>query len=162
MTRNRLSRQRQQRNPKKINRLEWRDIVNPYPPTAVLSVDQLEEIHQASLRVLRDSGMKFLSAQARKLLKSAGASVDETNCLVRFDKDTLAVDAIASIEPGGHFFGSEHTLERYEMYSIRRCCRTGETLKPGKKTVQFPLRNEPIRFGRICLTSISNPPLTGV
>lgn len=89
MIRNRLSRQRQQRNPKKINRLEWRDIVNPYPPTAVLSADQLEEIHQASLRVLRDSGMKFLSAHARKLLKSAGASVDETNCLVRFDKDMV-------------------------------------------------------------------------
>jgi trimethylamine--corrinoid protein Co-methyltransferase len=28
--------------------------------------------------------------------------------------DTLAVDAIAEVEPGGHFFGASHTLDRYE------------------------------------------------
>jgi trimethylamine--corrinoid protein Co-methyltransferase len=30
------------------------------------------------------------------------------------DRDTLATDAIASVGPGGHFFASEHTLQRYE------------------------------------------------
>ena len=28
--------------------------------------------------------------------------------------DTLAVDAIKAVGPGGHFFGSPHTMERYE------------------------------------------------
>jgi trimethylamine--corrinoid protein Co-methyltransferase len=28
--------------------------------------------------------------------------------------DTLAVDAIKEVGPGGHFFGSAHTLARYE------------------------------------------------
>jgi trimethylamine--corrinoid protein Co-methyltransferase len=28
--------------------------------------------------------------------------------------DTLAVDAIAEVQPGGHFFGATHTLARYE------------------------------------------------
>jgi trimethylamine--corrinoid protein Co-methyltransferase len=28
--------------------------------------------------------------------------------------DTLAVDAIAEVGPGGHFFGATHTLARYE------------------------------------------------
>ncbi len=28
--------------------------------------------------------------------------------------DTLAVDAIKEVGPGGHFFGSPHTMERYE------------------------------------------------
>ncbi|MBS38310.1 MAG: hypothetical protein CMO26_20605 [Thiotrichales bacterium] len=30
------------------------------------------------------------------------------------DDQTLAVDAIGSVEPGGHFFGAEHTLDRYQ------------------------------------------------
>ena len=30
------------------------------------------------------------------------------------DDDTLAVDAIAEVQPGGHFFGAAHTLARYE------------------------------------------------
>ena len=37
---------------------------NPHPPVQVLQVlseDQIETIHQASLRVLRDIGMKVLS-----------------------------------------------------------------------------------------------------
>ena len=33
---------------------------------------------------------------------------------VMVDEDTLAVDAIAEVQPGGHFFGATHTLERYE------------------------------------------------
>jgi len=33
---------------------------------------------------------------------------------VEFGDDELAVDAIKAVEPGGHFFGSAHTLARYE------------------------------------------------
>jgi trimethylamine--corrinoid protein Co-methyltransferase len=33
---------------------------------------------------------------------------------VEFGDDELALDAIAAIAPGGHFFGSPHTLARYE------------------------------------------------
>jgi len=30
------------------------------------------------------------------------------------DKSTLAVDAMRDVGPGGHFFGTQHTLDRYE------------------------------------------------
>ncbi|MEO1190167.1 MAG: trimethylamine methyltransferase family protein [Pseudomonadota bacterium] len=30
------------------------------------------------------------------------------------DEDSLGIDAIAEVGPGGHFFGSEHTLQRFE------------------------------------------------
>lgn len=33
---------------------------------------------------------------------------------LRVDEAELAVDAIGDVGPGGHFFGSPHTLERYE------------------------------------------------
>ena len=37
-----------------VQRLPWRTVRNPHPPTRVLSEDQVEAIHEASLRVLRD------------------------------------------------------------------------------------------------------------
>jgi trimethylamine--corrinoid protein Co-methyltransferase len=30
------------------------------------------------------------------------------------DDDTLALDAIAEVPPGGHYFGAAHTLSRYD------------------------------------------------
>jgi trimethylamine--corrinoid protein Co-methyltransferase len=33
---------------------------------------------------------------------------------IGLDDDQLALDAIAEVEPGGHHFGTAHTLERYE------------------------------------------------
>ena len=33
---------------------------------------------------------------------------------VDFSESELAVDAMADVGPGGHFFGTQHTLDRYE------------------------------------------------
>ena len=33
---------------------------------------------------------------------------------VNMDAEEFGLDAIAEVGPGGHFFGSAHTLERYE------------------------------------------------
>ena len=38
---------------------------------------------------------------------------------IAFNDDDLAVDAIKGIEPGGHFFGSAHTLARFETAFYR-------------------------------------------
>jgi trimethylamine--corrinoid protein Co-methyltransferase len=38
---------------------------------------------------------------------------------ISFDDDDLAVDAIKGVDPGGHFFGSAHTLARYEKAFYR-------------------------------------------
>jgi len=38
---------------------------------------------------------------------------------VSFTDDDLAVDAIKGVEPGGHFFGTAHTLERFEKAFYR-------------------------------------------
>ena len=70
-------------------RLDWRKVVNPYPPLDILSSDQVEDIHLASLRLLRDSGIKFLGSDARLILKKAGASVDEAERIVRFDPELV-------------------------------------------------------------------------
>ena len=46
-----------------------------YRPTEVISADELESIHVASLRVLAEIGMDFLDADARAVLQAAGAQV---------------------------------------------------------------------------------------
>jgi trimethylamine--corrinoid protein Co-methyltransferase len=51
----------------------------------VLNEEQLESIHQGSLRVLRDIGMKVLGDAAFDLYKAYGADVDPETRIVRFD-----------------------------------------------------------------------------
>jgi trimethylamine--corrinoid protein Co-methyltransferase len=51
----------------------------------VLSADQLESIHEASLRVLAEIGMDFLDADARDVLQAGGARVEPGTQRVRFD-----------------------------------------------------------------------------
>ena len=73
-----------------VQRLPWRTVRNPHPPIRVLGDDQIEAIHEASLRVLRDIGMKVLCPKARALYAGAGASADDDTAMVRFDPDMIA------------------------------------------------------------------------
>jgi trimethylamine--corrinoid protein Co-methyltransferase len=56
-----------------------------YGPTEVLSADEIESIHQASLRVLSELGMDFLDADAREALRAAGAETSPDTQRVKFD-----------------------------------------------------------------------------
>jgi len=62
-----------------------RQLYNPYPPFEILSADQIETIHHASLRVLAEIGVNFLLPEARDILRQAGADVDPAGPRVRFD-----------------------------------------------------------------------------
>jgi trimethylamine---corrinoid protein Co-methyltransferase len=62
-----------------------RHLRNPYPPFEILSADQIESIHQASLRVLAEIGVNFLLPEAADILKRAGAELDPDGTRVRFD-----------------------------------------------------------------------------
>jgi len=69
-----------------IRQLPWRDIVNEYPRLEVLSADQVEAIHLASMDLLENQGMRVLHEGARSLLAKAGASVNNDSQMVRFDR----------------------------------------------------------------------------
>ncbi len=60
-----------------------------YRPTEVLSADELESIHEASLQILHEIGMDFLDGEARDLLVRAGASVDSGTQRVHFERDMV-------------------------------------------------------------------------
>ena len=77
------------------SQIEWRDIRNHMAPLAPLSADQIESIHQASLRLLEEYGIEVMSEKARALYRQAGAEVDDTSMMVRADRGLIEA-ALAS------------------------------------------------------------------
>jgi trimethylamine--corrinoid protein Co-methyltransferase len=62
---------------------------NPLKPTNLISQDELESIHLASLRVLKEIGVDVLHDEARRIMKAHGADVREGTERVRFDSDLI-------------------------------------------------------------------------
>lgn len=67
----------------------------PFQPTNLISDDELESIHQASLRVLKEIGVEVLHDGARDTMKKFGADVEPGSQRVRFDAD-LIMELMAS------------------------------------------------------------------
>ena len=80
---------RKRRKANQIRQLPWREVTNPYAPIEILSDDQLETIIETALQVLAAQGMRFLEPSSRETMRRAGADVDETNQIVRFDPDLV-------------------------------------------------------------------------
>jgi trimethylamine--corrinoid protein Co-methyltransferase len=82
-----------------------------YHPTEVISADELESIHIGSLRILSEIGMDFLDADARELLRAAGAHVEPDSQRVRFDPDmVLATIRTAPAEFTLHAWNPDHHI----------------------------------------------------
>lgn len=58
----------------------------PFAPMKVISDDEIEAIHEASLKVLQEIGIDFLNEDAKAILKKAGADVSPDSDRVRFDR----------------------------------------------------------------------------
>ncbi|MFL5640866.1 MAG: trimethylamine methyltransferase family protein, partial [Chloroflexota bacterium] len=78
---------RPRRNAPGLALLPWRRLVNPFRPLEILSEDEVEGIHRASLRVLAEIGVEVLGDRALDAFARAGATVDRSNRRVRLDPD---------------------------------------------------------------------------
>ncbi|TIW60790.1 MAG: methyltransferase, partial [Mesorhizobium sp.] len=67
----------------------FRQLRNPLTPTRLVSDDELESIHLASLRVLKEIGVDVLHDEARRIMKEHGADVTAGSERVRFDSDLI-------------------------------------------------------------------------
>lgn len=76
-----------------VAQLPRRKLKRVFPPLEIVSADELEAIHRASLRVLAEIGIDFTLPEARAMLKDAGAKVDGER--VRFDP-AMVEELIAS------------------------------------------------------------------
>lgn len=90
MPRDRTSRaRRRSQREQGLAQLPRREIVNRYRPIEVLTEDQVEAIHLASLQILEDIGMDFLHPEALDILGTAGAEVESGTQRVRIDRELL-------------------------------------------------------------------------
>ena len=60
---------------------------NPFQPMSIFSEDEIEYIHEASLKVLCETGIDIQSPRAVAILKREGAMIDGDGRRVRFDPD---------------------------------------------------------------------------
>ncbi len=56
-----------------------------FPPVELVSADAVEAVHNASLKVLQETGIKVLHEGARSIMKDAGADVHEATQMVHFE-----------------------------------------------------------------------------
>ncbi len=71
-------------------RVDYHNLINPFPAMNAVSDDRLEAIHEAALEVLEDLGLKVLLPEARALYAQAGCVVDEQTEMVRIGRDVVA------------------------------------------------------------------------
>ena len=91
------SRKRRSRTPA-LEQLPWGQPRTPFPPLEVFSADQIERIHETSMRILEELGIEMMSARARDLFRRAGAEVDDESGRVRVGRDLL-LETLATAPP---------------------------------------------------------------
>jgi trimethylamine--corrinoid protein Co-methyltransferase len=67
----------------------YRQKSNPFQPMSIFSEDEIESIHEASLKVLCETGIDIQSPRAVAILKREGATIDGDGRRVRFDPDFI-------------------------------------------------------------------------
>jgi trimethylamine--corrinoid protein Co-methyltransferase len=96
----RRSSSRERRSVGALHQLPRRQLRNPYPFCEVLRAEQIEAIHDASLRILEEVGMDFLHPEAIAILRAGGAQVEGDGPRVRFDG--ALIEALVAKAPA-HF-----------------------------------------------------------
>ncbi|UWQ90967.1 trimethylamine methyltransferase family protein [Rhodobacteraceae bacterium M382] len=70
-------------------KVDYRNLKNPFPPMNAFTEDRIEALHEASMTVLEELGIKVLLPEARKLFRAGGARVDETSEMVFIGRDMV-------------------------------------------------------------------------
>ncbi len=80
-----------------VAQLPWRPLVNPFRPLELLSADQVEAIHVASLRILSEIGLECLGDRVLDTFAAGGATVDRATRTVRLDP--AQVEELVALAP---------------------------------------------------------------
>jgi trimethylamine---corrinoid protein Co-methyltransferase len=73
----------------------------------VLSTDECAQIHDRSLKLLAETGLRVMSERGRKILGQAGAEVDQDSQMVRFPR--ALVEAALNLSPRKFKLGGRRT-----------------------------------------------------
>lgn len=78
-----------------IAQLPWERVANPYAPLEMLTPDQMQDLHDTSIRILKELGIKVMGENARDLMRRAGAKVDSDG-VVRLD-ESIVDNALSTV-----------------------------------------------------------------
>ena len=81
---------------------DYRVLRNTLPRAAAFSADQVAELHETSLRVLEELGLRVLLPEARALFAHAGCKVDEDDQFVWIGREVVA-EALRTAPPAFTF-----------------------------------------------------------
>ena len=80
-----------------FTQLPRQKVINTFKPVELLSEDQLEDIHNATMDILENIGIMVRLPKAREILKKAGQKVDEDKQIVYFDRG-FVMEALSHAE----------------------------------------------------------------
>ncbi len=75
--------------------VNYSQLRNPFPAMTVFSEDEITNMHHTALRILEELGVRVLLPEARQILATGGARVDEDSQMVHIGRDMVEA-AIAS------------------------------------------------------------------
>lgn len=104
-----------------IRQIDRKVLRNRFAPLEALDEEQLEFIHDVSMRIVEEEGIEVMGDQALDLFRQAGASVDE-NDVVRMDR-ALLLECVAQAP------------ESFEVVTRN----PGQTLRVGGNVINFGL-----------------------
>jgi len=125
---------REQRRRSSLEQIPFRPIKHWMPPIEMLSEEQLEQIHDTSLRILEDIGMDFLDDEALDIWEKAGAKVDRASQHVWIDRGLL-LEAVgkAPAEFTPRAQPSQKPADRRRKYRVRQHQRHRVCIRPRQR-----------------------------
>ena len=72
-----------------LSDIPWTRIENTLPTLTMLGPEQVEQLHDASMRIVEEIGIAFMDGEALDLWAAAGADVDRRTQMVRMDRAML-------------------------------------------------------------------------
>lgn len=67
---------RQRRDVSPLAHIPFGRILNNFPPLEVITPEQIDQLHEAAMRILETIGLAFLDSEALDIWEKAGAKVD--------------------------------------------------------------------------------------
>ncbi|MEM7031420.1 MAG: trimethylamine methyltransferase family protein [Chloroflexota bacterium] len=140
--------QRRKRSSKRESRVQspyfdipYRQLRNPWPAYEIESAERVAEIHEASMHILENTGIRFQDEEALALWEKAGAKVDHTQQHVWMDRGLImglidkapASFTFRARNPERHRFIGENAINFFPNAGMVFANDLDSGRRPGKK-----------------------------
>lgn len=79
-----------------IEQLPWQQVRNTYPHFELLNAEQMQQLHDTSIRILSEAGIRVMGDNVMDLFDQAGAIVDRESKTIRID-ESIVKEALKTV-----------------------------------------------------------------